>query len=459
MFDNIITLKKRSYENFATFGGGDTTNINETINLKKSFENNQKINRSMMVDSITKLVNNIASKVVQDNSANAASVASASNIVWISDVKCKDVLIAGINQSSDATNITQMTSTQSNTSKISTEIATSIDKTIEKIGHTDLDKLAATNAAQLNEFMNAMPGYDPDKAHNLAGACPSSGGSFISANNTCNVNSTYNLDASVKQALDLDESFKINDNDNISNDINSMVSQINFASCQASANASNAMIIKDIQCDVNLAMAQAKKLNQALADPDTSERTISRLQITDNSQKAIAKLFMTCVFDQKSVSDISNKITNSISKKFNQIYDAVAKKAEGKGQKYYDDKMKILDTFAAAGVEKIMAAAGDLKPKSVDTSVPKPDTTPPKTDTSSPNSLLQTNPFDKTPSNTTTPSNSTDTTPQTDLITDEKPTANNLLLYGGISLGIITVIIIIILIIKYNQASNIEIET
>ena len=62
MFDNVIDLNKyikpKIKENFALVGGGNSTSITDSTKVSKSFENNQKINRSMMVESITKLVNN-----------------------------------------------------------------------------------------------------------------------------------------------------------------------------------------------------------------------------------------------------------------------------------------------------------------------------------------------------------------------------------------------------------------
>jgi hypothetical protein len=65
---------------------------------------------------------------------------------------------------------------------------------------------------------------------------------------------------------------------------------------------------------------------------------------------------------------ITNKITNKISKKYNQIYDAVNAKGAEKGQAWLDEKMKIVDALAGAGVEKIMAAAGNLPPATNTTS-------------------------------------------------------------------------------------------
>ena len=61
MFDNVIDLNKyikpKIREDFALIGGGNETSISDSTKVTKNFENNQKINRSMMVESISKLVN------------------------------------------------------------------------------------------------------------------------------------------------------------------------------------------------------------------------------------------------------------------------------------------------------------------------------------------------------------------------------------------------------------------
>jgi hypothetical protein len=377
MFDNIINLNKYLKppirEDFALISGGNKTSISDSTKVTKSFENNQKINRSMVVESVTKLMNTAASTVIQNNSSSAASAAGASNILSLTDVNCGTVVITGVDQNSESTNQTVTKAQQANTSKISNEISTTIDKTIEKVGATDLGKLQAENTKQLNDFMSAMPGYDPDKAQKLASKCPKGGG-LLSAGNKCDVNTSYELDASVKQALDLDESFKIDDKDDISNDINSKVSQSNFAECKASASADNAIILNNITCASMEAVSNANKLSNAEASgKKLSEAARGRLEISDIQQKAVAKLYMTCVFDQKNTSEIANKIVNSISKKYNQIYDAVAKKGEEKGQDWLDQKMKLVDTFAAAGAEKLMAAAGNLPPADGSSATKTPD--------------------------------------------------------------------------------------
>ena len=463
MFDNVINLNKylkpKIREDFGLIGSaGNDQSISDSTKVTKNFENNQKINRSMMVESITKLVNNVSSDVMQKNTAAATSAAGASNSLALSDIDCDVVSISGINQSAQATNITVVKASQSNTSKISNEISTSIDKTIEKVGGTDLAALQAENTKQLNDFMGAMPGYDPNKAQKLASQCPDDSGSLFSAGNKCDVSSSYELDASVKQSLDLDESFKINDQDDISNTIQTKLDQANFASCSAAASAENQIVLTKVKC--------------------------KNMKISDIDQQAIAKLYMTCVFDQKNVSEIANKITNKIAKKYNQIYDAVAKKGEEKGQAWLDEKMKLVDTFAAAGVEQIRAAAGDLPPASATTSktdevksdssksggsttdalptigpdmldsmskpVPKP---APKPASGTPASST---PASGTPTSkpADSPVNSQTTQPAEQVSQFESLIANPYVLYGGIGLIVIIIFIIVIMAMSGGSSKN-----
>lgn len=341
--------------------GGNKTSIDNKTNINKNFENNQRINRSMAVESITKLINNIASDVIQKNTASAASAVSASNTIWLQGINCDEVVITGINQKGTVISDTQIKIQQSNKSKISNEISTNIDKTIEKIGATDLNELEATNTKMLNEFMGAMPGYDPNKAQQLASKCSKGEDSMISIANECKVSNEYNLNESVKKTLDLDESFKIKDTDDVSNDIKNKVEQANFASCKSSAAANNAIILTDITCDAAAAMAIASKIDKTKADEQAGKKPKkNKLEISDVQQEAIAKLYMTCIFDQKNVNEIANKIVNKISKKYNQIYDAVKEKAKKNGPEYEKNAIDFLDVWSAAGIEKIAAAAGNL---------------------------------------------------------------------------------------------------
>ena len=379
------------YENFLVKASDSTTG--ERRERLKDFENNQKIKLSMMVKSITKLVNNVSLDVLQNNIVTAAAIAGASDTLILHEFNCgeENNSVATVLKPSNFEILIK--SRQANISKISTEISTSIDKTIEKVGAIDLAGLQAENTKQLNNFMKAITSYDPNKAQNMASSCLTRSGSLISAGNKCDVNSLYELDASVKQALDLDESFKINDKDDISNEIKTKIEQANFTSCQANASSANAIILQNIQCGILSAVNQAAR--QAKAAETGKPVKKNNFNPIENQQDAISKLFMTCVFNQENVTEIATKITNSISKKYNQIYDAVQKKAAIKGPQWLGNKLDLVDTFAAAGVEKIMAAAGDLLP------------IPPKKDTTTSSSKTG----DPTTNNTPTGLNNTSSVP------------------------------------------------
>ena len=444
MFDNIINLNNyfNIKEDFALVSGGNNTSINDSTKIKKSFENNQKIDRSMLVQSVTKLVNNVSSDVVQKNSSSAASAVGASNTVWISNIKCDNVTISGIKQKSQADNTTEVKASQSNQSKISNDISSTIDKTIEKVGGTDLEGLQADNTKQLNKFMQAKPGYDPDKALKLAGACPGEGGGLFSVANDCKVDSSYELDATVKQTLELDESFKIDDKDDISNDIKTKLDQSNFASCSANASASNQIVLQDISCDSMNAMNKSKGKGS--------------ISLTDFEQEAIGKLYMTCVFDQTNVSDIANKMVTKIAKKYNQIYDAIEKKGAEKGQEWVDEKMELVDLLAGAGVEKIIGAAGNLPPATA------PPATAPKS--TAPKSTAPTSTAPKS-----TAPKSTATSAATPTATSTAPPAATLpvAVDNGMPLETVIIILIVLIIVIglavvvyiYTKNSNKQIES
>ena len=138
MYTTIIDLKpykQRVKEDFlgSIFGGGglikggDKTDIKNKTDITKNFENNQRINRSMAVESVTKLVNNVATDVIQKNTAAAASAAAASNVIWLQNVNCDDVVISGISQNANAISQVQVKAQQQNMSKIANEISNSIN--------------------------------------------------------------------------------------------------------------------------------------------------------------------------------------------------------------------------------------------------------------------------------------------------------------------------------------------
>jgi hypothetical protein len=81
---------------------------------------------------------------------------------------------------------------------------------IEYPTYTDLNKLEAVYTKRFNNYMKNIPGYNPNNVHNLSNIC-SKKSSFLSSSKSCTAKEPYDLDASIKQALELDDSFKINE--------------------------------------------------------------------------------------------------------------------------------------------------------------------------------------------------------------------------------------------------------
>lgn len=401
MFDVIINLKKYQNQNCVKehFGAKFTR-------VKKTFEDNKKINRSTNIESLSKIINNVANDVAQKNSAQISAIAGASNTMLFTGIDCDTIDISGINQTASASVNLSADVQQSNSSTISTTISTSIEESITKAGSTDIAALEAPSNDALSQLMgSSLPGYNPAKAN-------------------------YDIDESVKKYLELDESFTVKSEQNVSNDIKNKIDQSNFASCQAASSADNQLLIQNVKCQ--------------------------KMKVKDVEQAAFAKVVLTCALNQSNTNEISTKIMNSISKKYDQIYDAVYDKAaamydnapDDAGRKaaedYYDRAGAAADLYAAAGMERIDAAGGKL-PAKQNSGTPAGEETPSGEGTTADGANDTKNnetPSKSTPTkNTTHPKNSSPSS--TDLLN-----LPPMVLYGGIGLSVLIFILVLVIIMK-----------
>lgn len=294
-------------------------------NSTSSFENNTKVNAELLDKSTAKLFSNITSKVIQNNTTSTAAAVGSANTIWINGVKCRNIVISDVDQTSSAQASVTSQSRQQSTSNVSSEITNTISKTISSSGSNSLeniDKYDAPNIKKLKSYMSGNPSFD------LAGAL-----SFGSINP--NENATIN--SSMKTALNLDQGFTVKAEQEVTTNISNSISQTNLATCKASASAQNQLILSDIACN-NFTMDKIK-------------------------QKAFSELVMNCVFDQKNTSNITTQITNALKSQYNQVYKNAGRncgetKSEDKGS--FCSNPDLLDTWAAASVEKLALVAGVL---------------------------------------------------------------------------------------------------
>ena len=314
--DNPYNLNSKNIERFST---------------TSSFETNKKVNNDLFDQSTSKIFSNVTSKVIQNNATSTAAAVGSTNTVWLNGIKCKNIVITGIDQTSTAKAAVTSESRQEATSNVSSEITNAITKKIsstDAIKSIDIDKYDAPNIQQLKSYMSSDPLFDIDKALSFG---------------SINQNNVSTLDNSMKKAFNLDNSFNITPSQEISNNIGNTISQGNLATCKASANSQNQLLLNDIQCN-NFTMDNIK-------------------------QKAFSELVMNCVFDQKNTSNITTKITNELKSQYNQIYQTAGKSC---GETKSEDKNSIcsnpdlLDTWVGASIERMALIAGTLpeaKPK------------------------------------------------------------------------------------------------
>ena len=299
-----------------------------------NFESNKKVNNELLDKSTSKLFSNITSKVMQTNSADAAAAVGSTNTIWLNGVKCKNIVISGVDQTSTSKATVTSNSKQDSTTNVSSEITNSISKKMSSSGDinfNDIDKYEAPNIQKLKTYMSGNPLF------NLANAL---------AFGSINPKETITIDNSMKSALNLDQSFSIKPTQEITTNIGNSISQANLATCKASANSQNQLLLSDIECN-NFKMDNIK-------------------------QKAFSELIMNCVFDQKNTSNITTKITNELKSQYNQVYQSTDKKpcpeTKSEDKSSVCSNPELLDTWVGATIEKLALVAGVLpeaKPKPI----------------------------------------------------------------------------------------------
>jgi len=329
---------KKNYEHFWGGGGGNKTTVNDSKDISKKLELNTNINRSMVVKSAEKLINTVVNEVAQSNSADVENAVGASNAIALYGVECDVINISGINQSAEAQAATAAVIHQKIANSIETNITNSITKKITNSLPNDVADIQKKDNEMAKQFMDATPGLDPNAAKKLLAGTAKGG-----FGNKTKVNTSYKLEAELKKSLNLDESFKVEDNDEISNEIKNNISQKNLAKCSAAAASANNVTLADIKC---------KTAN-----------------ITDIKQKAIAVSTLSCAFNQEAVNKITTKVMNKLDKTFSKMY-AAAKD---------DDSKKRIAAMGLALGESIQNAA---KPKGAEkaatAAAPTPEPTPTK---------------------------------------------------------------------------------
>ena len=132
----------------------------------------------------------------------------------------------------------------------------------------------------------------------------------------------------LKKTLNLNESFKVNDNDEISNTIKNSVKQDNLTKCTSAAAANNEISLHNIKCGKGIA-------------------------IKNNEQEAVSQSLLHCTIKQEIKNEIVTKVTNTLDKLFQNMY----KSAKD------DESLKRIASFAQGVGENLRNAANTAPPQ------------------------------------------------------------------------------------------------
>jgi len=263
---------------------------------KVTYNGNTKINKSTLDNSVGKIFNSITNNVIQSNITAAASAAGAFNQLDLKNIKCKNVILTGVNQDSTAQAVTASQSKQLAQSTITNNISTNIQKVLNNLKVNGISAYSEENSKSVDTVSTLF---------GLGSSTPSAVSIAVGLGNTGLFDSNNKLESTITKNLDLDSSITIKSENNVQNIINNNVNQSNVATCAATAGASNNINISDMTCGNSL--------------------TISNI-----TQKAYASALANCIFDQSAISNITNTIKTQISSSFDQVYDNVLNKIQSR---------------------------------------------------------------------------------------------------------------------------------
>ncbi|ADO67122.1 hypothetical protein crov089 [Cafeteria roenbergensis virus] len=362
---NGTIVDKRIKEHFLGFLAGavagglnkkSSTNIKNNTKINKAIENISNINREMIVDAINNINNKVSNQVAQKNTVDISNSMIAENKINFEQSSITgDFNVSGNTLSNDVILQTYSNVKQKTDNTIKTDISTEITKTIKNNipnDNTPNSKLANKPMKELNDYLTQLKSTSQVPSNITGTDLVSNLANIFLPKPSTDTNITVNneLNESTKQILNLDDSFKVNDENNISNEISNIVDQANYSSCRTSVLAQNEMNFRNL--DIG-----------------------GSATISNNVLKNVASSYLDCVIDQDISNEISTKIVTKLESTIEKLVSAVAEKNP--------DKIPLLIYAADASINTIIDAAypdGDY-PEEISPTNTLPDTQPSITST------------------------------------------------------------------------------
>lgn len=318
------------------FGNGNKIINNIDYSASASFESNDRVNTSMMVESLTSVINNAVNDVKQNNLAEASALSAATNNLSVMGLTAKTFLLSNVTQVAETNVIETVSVEQKNVATIINTMDTSIQQQITKESNISdtINEINKNNQEALQASLDAIPPVpnvpkqDARKHVN----------SFFGGGNKTTNNIDVDYESSVKKMLDIDDSVKISENSNTKNELFNTITSANYSNCQINALAKNAITLLQI---------------------DAQETAT----ITNISQTSKADVNLKCAFSQTNITNIANKMVTQISSTINNLYKGIQSKPDS-------TKYDFLHNLGAAISDQVISASGKVPPNYISSSQP-----------------------------------------------------------------------------------------
>ena len=275
----IINDSQKIIETFALLDVANKTNVNNSKNIKQLDEINETIDRSAVINSLTKLMSNVINEVTSENISELAKSISLSNKSNIFKIKAKNVTLSNISQVGEIDTEVTAEFIQKIETKIRNDISKKIDDKISNIVDSSQKNIQESDSNKSSgSSIGDIVGNIVDTAGDVMKEVLS-----LSIGNTTDIDNSINIDEESKKNLKIDDSFKFKKNKESSDIIKNALDNKNLSKCAQSTNQTNELNFSDAELEGDL-------------------------KVTNIKQIGAVKAVMKCAFNNEILNDLSTKI-------------------------------------------------------------------------------------------------------------------------------------------------------
>lgn len=328
--DSLYGLKSSKHKTIETFlEAGNSTKLSDSTTIKdlKTIEKN--IDQSKVMKGMTAMLSSAITNAVNKNSADLLRSIAASNKISIGSATGTSFTFTGIKQTNTIEQETNANFVQQVTTKIINDIGSKLKENIDmasKQAVSDTKKLTS------DEKLSTSYGDVINSIANLAGKGMEELGNIlsISAGNSVDQSTSRDITQELKDTFKLDQSFKLEKNDDVKSSLENILSTENLSKCAADTKADNTIDLGKISINGPIVISELEQTN-------------------------VVKDVMNCAFNQTVMNDISNKIINDYDKTIKQMVENVDTKLDEQ------TKTSVQGDIYAAGVAgaAILQSAGE----------------------------------------------------------------------------------------------------